>query len=359
MSGIPTSGAGDVKLDGDPNAFTGTNTFDVNRPTSTLGGTPSTTDFITKQDGDALYQGAGNVAILNGTNPFTGTNTFVNRPAVPSTPAATAGTLDFITKRDGNSLYVTTDTTQDITGEKTFKDSVELDGAVNSNVALLTQDGLSGNSFLQKAPLVGNLIVQGVSPSTQPSTPIGASLFFQAGATSLIQTDGKVVCGTAPTAGDDLTNKTYVDAAIAAGGGEWFSGYNCAGSCYGFVNNRNVSFVNMNSSPNVNFFDNGCGTGQTQGANFSVDATTAGTWVIGFTGLNVFFNNTAVFYLYDRGSILGYLYNQQTFSNGFQNVNGIWTLNLTAGQQLCIRKSGAGSSNIQHESTGFWGIRLG
>ena len=61
----------------------------------------------------------------------------------------------------------------------------------------------------------GDLIVQGVSPSTQPNTPIGASLFFQAGITSLIQTDGKVVCGTMPTAGDDLTNKTYVDTAIA------------------------------------------------------------------------------------------------------------------------------------------------
>ena len=55
MSGIATSGAGDVKLDGDPNAFTGTNTYDVNRPTSTLTSTPAATDFITKQDGENLF----------------------------------------------------------------------------------------------------------------------------------------------------------------------------------------------------------------------------------------------------------------------------------------------------------------
>ena len=59
MSGIPESTGGDVFLAGNPNTFTGTNTFNVNRPTSTLSGTPASDDFITKSDADALYTGAG------------------------------------------------------------------------------------------------------------------------------------------------------------------------------------------------------------------------------------------------------------------------------------------------------------
>ena len=50
MSGIPTSGGGgDVFLAGNPNTFTGTNTFNTNRPTSDLTSTPADEDFITKQ----------------------------------------------------------------------------------------------------------------------------------------------------------------------------------------------------------------------------------------------------------------------------------------------------------------------
>ena len=59
MSGIPESTGGDVFLAGNPNTFTGTNTFNVNRPTSSLSGTPASDDFITKSDADALYTGAG------------------------------------------------------------------------------------------------------------------------------------------------------------------------------------------------------------------------------------------------------------------------------------------------------------
>jgi hypothetical protein len=58
MSGIPII-SGDVTLAGDPNAFTGTNTFNVHRPTSTLTntGSMSSNDFLTKRDGNALYSG--------------------------------------------------------------------------------------------------------------------------------------------------------------------------------------------------------------------------------------------------------------------------------------------------------------
>tara|TARA_Y100000385_G_scaffold163908_1_gene169853 strand:- start:4728 stop:5915 length:1188 start_codon:yes stop_codon:yes gene_type:complete len=104
MSGIATSGAGDVKLDGDPNAFTGTNTYDVNRPTSTLTSTPAATDFITKQDGENLFTSSTGDALLAGANAFTGTNTFnSNRPT--STLTSTIAATDFITKQNADTLY--------------------------------------------------------------------------------------------------------------------------------------------------------------------------------------------------------------------------------------------------------------
>ena len=54
MSGISTAATGDVTLAGD-NVFTGTNSFNTNRPTSTLTDTAGSTDFITKQNGEALF----------------------------------------------------------------------------------------------------------------------------------------------------------------------------------------------------------------------------------------------------------------------------------------------------------------
>ena len=57
MSGITSSGGGDVTLAGD-NDFTGENTFNTNRPTSTLTSTPADDDFITKEDADKFYTGA-------------------------------------------------------------------------------------------------------------------------------------------------------------------------------------------------------------------------------------------------------------------------------------------------------------
>ena len=115
MSGIPTSGGGggDVFLAGNPNTFTGTNTYDVNRPTSSLTSTPAATEFITKQDADGDY------ALLTGTNPFTGTNTFnTNRPtsSLTSTPAAT----EFITKQDADGDYALLTGTNPFTGTNTF-----------------------------------------------------------------------------------------------------------------------------------------------------------------------------------------------------------------------------------------------
>ncbi len=55
MSGV-SGGGSDVTLKG-ANAFTGTNTFNINRPTTTLTTTPASQEFITKGDGDIAYAG--------------------------------------------------------------------------------------------------------------------------------------------------------------------------------------------------------------------------------------------------------------------------------------------------------------
>ena len=106
MSGINDTfgGGGDVFQAGNPNTFTGTNTFNTNRPTSDLATTPGSNDFITKSDGESLFGGGGDVFLAGSPNTFTGTNTFnTNRPT--SDLATTPGSTDFITKQDGEALF--------------------------------------------------------------------------------------------------------------------------------------------------------------------------------------------------------------------------------------------------------------
>ena len=199
MSGISASGAGDVKLDGDPNAFTGTNTFDVNRPTSTLADTPSTTDFITKQDGDALYQGAGNVATLNGNpNTFTGTNTFnTNRPT--STIATTPSSTDFITKQNADALYTNNTGDATLAGTNAFTGTNTFD--VNRPSSTLAASPLtSDDDFITKGD--GNAMYVGL---TGTETIADVKTF-----TSV------PVCATQPTNDNQLANKEYVDSAGGA-----------------------------------------------------------------------------------------------------------------------------------------------
>ena len=172
MSGIAQT-TGDVTLAGN-NVFTGTNSFNTNRPTSTITTTPSSTDFITKQNGDALYgTGSGDV-LAAGNNVFTGTNSFnTNRPT--STLTTTPGSTDFITKQNADTLYnnqITTNTnniatnTNDITTNA--NNITALDGAV--------------------VKLTGDQTIGGIK--TFSSVP---------------------ECSTAPTSANQLANKTYVD----------------------------------------------------------------------------------------------------------------------------------------------------
>jgi len=268
MSGIPSSGAGDVKLAGDPNAFTGTNTFDVNRPTSTLTSTISATDFLTKQNADTLYTGsAGDVqeggnnvftgtntfnsnrptstltstiaatdfitkqnadtlytnntgdAVLAGANAFTSTNTFnTNRPTstITSTPAST----DLITKQNADALYGsgsgdallaggTSGSRQTFTGFNTFTNDLTMSGAVGiGNRADI--DMLGDKAFIQQSATIQNKLLQN-GASNEIDQNGTNNVISQSGLNALITTSGKMTCATAPTSGSDLCNKTYVD----------------------------------------------------------------------------------------------------------------------------------------------------
>ena len=277
MSGIPTSGgAGDVTLAGNPNAFTGTNTYDVNRPTSSLATTPAATDFITKQDGQQLFQGTSGVALLASANAFVSTNTFnTNRPT--STLATAPASTEFITKQDGEALFTnntgdallgggtveaspqtftefnkfnknlllgddltmlsTTETinftietdanfsttiNQDA-GFNTFNQKVKA-GGTNRNV--IEQDFFSNrttgsvNDFIQERSETNRIIQDGITNSITQQN--GDCVISQTGTNSTITTAGKMICATIPTGTDTtmLVNKTYVDG-VASGSGSF------------------------------------------------------------------------------------------------------------------------------------------
>ncbi len=258
--------------------------------------------------------------------------------------------------------FVTTDTAQDITGEKTLQDKLTLDGAVNAPFAA-GQIDLKGdfqNIIQQFNSTFGNQILQGTNTAGAPVMPLGASLIYQSGTSDIIETEGKVVCPTAPAVGNDLTNKTYVDAAIAAGGGglDFFIGRSLQAS---IVVSQNLRFNTMVSSSAVDFADNGGGTGTTAGARFLADANTAGEWLIGFTGANIAFNGIVYFTLRrdtsgGTGSTEGYIFNNQT--TGYHNVNGIWSVSVADGDTITIRPQNTYTSNITNATNTFWGIKL-
>ena len=354
-----TNNTGDAILNGN-NAFTGTNTFNTNRPTSTIAGTPGSTDFITKQNADALYTNNTGDAILNGNNAFTGTtNTFLNRPAASSTPATLAGTLDFVIKRDTDLLYVTKDTDQDITGKKTFENNVTLDGASNINIGQIELKGSVGNTIHQFTGSFGNQILQGTNTAGAPSMPLTASLIYQAGTNDIIETEGKVVCPTAPTSGNDLTNKTYVDAAIAAGGGglEYFMGYDLNPNTPS--SQVNMRFSNGASSSGVNF-NKDTGSGANDGAKFTATATSAGNWLIGFTGANLAgpagYGFLAI--VSSRVGSIGQYFDYRPTTNQFNNTNIVVATEIQSGDVITCRPFNTFVGNQGGNFTSFWGIKL-
>ena len=148
-----SNNAGDVTLAG-TNVFTGTNKFDTNRPTSIINpasSAPSDTDFITKNDGDTLYNNNAGDVTLAGTNVFTGTNKFdTNRPSSTISAGVGLSAADFITKNDGDGLY--TNNTGDVTlaGTNAFTGTNKFDtnrpsSTINAGVGLSATDFITKN----------------------------------------------------------------------------------------------------------------------------------------------------------------------------------------------------------------------
>ena len=237
MSGIPTSGGGgDVKLDGDPNTFVGKNTFNVNRPTSTLTSAPAATDLITKQNADALYTNNTGDAVLAGANAFTSTNTFNNnRPtsSLTNTPAAN----EFITKRDAENEFAilgagTSGSPQEFIGFTNFEENLGINGE-NLNLTngtrrvidMATNPPTNSNKLIMEAPTTEITMTSGGSKNQlsqvasssainaflQTGTASTINLISQVGVNSTITTDGKFTTATAPSGVNDLCNKAYVD----------------------------------------------------------------------------------------------------------------------------------------------------
>ena len=204
MSGIPTSGgAGDVTLAGNPNAFTGTNTYDVNRPTSDLTSTPAATEFITKQDADGDY------ALLDGgttlaPQTFVGVNKFDEDVTI-----------------SGEGIEFTN-------GTRRVIDMTNTPTASNSNKLLMTAPKTeisqiatgSANIIDQKNEIIQTAQNSAINIISQTGIATTTNLISQTGANSSITTDGKFTTATAPTGGTHLCNKTYVDAVTTGAFGQ-------------------------------------------------------------------------------------------------------------------------------------------
>ena len=237
MSGVNLSDeGGDVFQNGD-NVFTGTNTYNVNLPTS--GVTPTLSNqLITKAFADATYAGGGAAGdvFLAGTNAFTGTNTYnTNRPTSNIVGGVGLVSDDFITKADGDSIYGSGDgdavlsagtaaAPQQFTGENAFSNDTTFNDDIIQDIANtdFNQSAISqginqtGNDSQIAQGGTNNIIKQIGAFATFKQSGVSA-LLEQTNAANdgIITTTGFVRMGQAPTIGDDCVNKTYFDANAA------------------------------------------------------------------------------------------------------------------------------------------------
>ena len=220
MSGIATSG--DVKLDGDPNTFTGRNTFNINLPTSSLTTTTANDEFITKAIGDTIYGSGTGDAILSGGSTgtpqqFTGFNNFTNELRQNTNTG-------FI-----NSFKQTESSTA--VGKGNY---IEQDGAGKGHIiqhadnSVIRQNGNDTQIIQGTATTTGAVFKQEGDDAEIKQEGVGVEFkqnsTFAAATPNIISTTGFVRAGQAPSIGDDCVNKTYFDAnkgtgdALLAGG---------------------------------------------------------------------------------------------------------------------------------------------
>mgnify|MGYP003651979769 CR=1 FL=1 len=215
MSGISTSSGGDVKLDGNPNAFTGTNSFNINLPTSSLTTTTANDEFITKAIGDTIYgSGDGDAVLSAGTaaapQEFTGFNIFTNE--IEQKDNST----------DINSFRQTENSTA--VGKGNF---IEQDGVGKGHItqradnSVIRQNGNDTQIIQGTATTTGAVFKQEGDDAEIKQEGIGVefkqSSTFAAATPNIISTTGFVRAGQAPAIGDDCVNKTYFDANAGTG----------------------------------------------------------------------------------------------------------------------------------------------
>ena len=234
MSGLNNhTNAGDVFLNGSPNAFTGTNTFDVNLPTSTVN--PPLSDIagntlLNKNAADKLYgTGAGDVTQA-GNNVFTGTNTFnVNRPT--STLTSTPSSTDFITKQDADTLFdgrISTNTTDianntvniatangNITQNTTdIATNTSAIATANSNISQNTTDIATANTNITANTNAIATANTNITANTNAISTLDGEVVKTSGDQTIsgVKTFNDVpICSTQPTSNNQLANKQYVD----------------------------------------------------------------------------------------------------------------------------------------------------
>ena len=280
--------------------------------------------------------------------------------SIPKTTATPSANTDLITKGYADNEYLQTGTAQSSTshtifGAKTFNSVVKSNGTPSVDTDLITK-GYADAEYVN---------------DTTAQTIAGVKTFNSVPKTTAT-----------PSVNTDLTTKDYVDTAVASntsqinthtleiaiisqilqglgGGLEFFVGRSLRSS---ITVSENLRFNTMISSSNVDFADNGGGTGVTAGARFLADADSAGEWLIGFTGANInfngYYNGLVYFTLGKSGSTAGYIFNQSGSGQSWQNVNGIWTLTIAVNDVVTIRPQN-NYPTINNASVTFWGIKLG
>ena len=279
--------------------------------------------------------------------------------SIPKTTATPSANTDLITKGYADNEYLQTGTAQSSTshtifGAKTFNSVVKSNGTPSVDTDLITK-GYADAEYVNDATA---------------QTIAGVKTFNSVPKTTAT-----------PSVNTDLTTKDYVDTAVASntsqinthtleiaiisqilqglgGGLEFFVGRSLRSS---ITVSENLRFNTMISSSNVDFADNGGGTGVTAGARFLADADSAGEWLIGFTGANInfngYYNGLVYFTLGKSGSTAGYIFNQSGSGQSWQNVNGIWTLTIAVNDVVTIRPQN-NYPTINNASVTFWGIKL-
>lgn len=178
------------------NAWTGTNTFNTNLPTSSL--TPSSQFQLTPKS----YVDFNISGIFSGTNSWTGTNTF-NSNLPTSTITPTSGTQLV------NKTYADSIRTNLLTGTNNWTGN----NAFNTNLPTSTATPITGTQLVTKT-YVDGLVGTGILGSNNTWT--GTNTYNSFLPTSTIT----------PTTSSQFTTKTYVDSSISTSTTNLLSGTN-------------------------------------------------------------------------------------------------------------------------------------